>query len=1072
MKVTSEHIDYLQRSDRDPQAIPPVSRESEVAMDLRCLSRIRTIGVDSFKPLSDETRQTPSSDLPISLYGPRISVAYLVLGRGDSVEVYLGNWQRGAPASDSMDAIRVRQETIEAGLKSIYPASILEPLDRSSMQGLMADLSKLQRSGYVLGFPSVKPAPWDQKSYPLDRIIRSLRGSNWACLLLAEPVAESVIIEQRQAVIEELKDIPEVNRTREDPELLSQLLKARGSIKNLPDEPAPEKPNVLGAYYKELLSMNLQTLGTSLGVGAWRTALYLVGNESYPRLASVWRGVFSGDDALLEPVRVWRSDLSKFVANWAMSETAARPGPGRVHRLLEHQTILSSAQLAAYLHLPRVETNGFGVKQIANFGAAPQSLSTADGGVIIGKVLSRDNLARDFSTKKHYKQLPDTFYSVRSDSLNRHVFVAGVTGSGKTTTIFSLLKEALANGVNFLVVEPAKTEYRALLRHKEIGEKLQVFTLGDEQTSPLRINPFEVEAGTSIAKHIDLLRSLFTGSFGLWTPLPQILEECLYLIYQEKGWDITTSFNDRLEGMANDRDEFSAFPTLSDLLQKIDEVTSQLQWDPEAVSRIRGNLRDRLRSLRNGGRGRMLDVQRSLPMSVLLENPTLIELEGMGDDDDKAFMMGLLLIRLVEYRRSPEDRLKAQSRTSLRHLLVFEEAHRLLTNVALKGEQGAANPRAKAVETFANLLSEIRSYGQGVIIADQVPVKLSPDVIKNTNLKIAHRVVDLEDRKLIGGAMVMTDEQIEAVAKFLPGVAAVYSEGDDTPLLVQMNPGQQPAPSAPDDAEIHAHFLRSTILEPYRSIFERHAGCVDTGETGGASCEAARSLVETPLFQRDFTRLVFSLLEDPSALDRFWAPIALYVDSKVSNVVNKDITMGCLLSRAAEWYAFHTGSQLGWPYTLTRRLAQDLHNVLLASNDPAKTPAAVQSFKDTFFQLHKRRGLPYQGCSQICDQEPPLCLYRQAVKDIILKGTHTKDWIAANPANPGETTGPKFAWRICRGVAAELVEWQGIQRKPIERIGLCYGQTMLHEYGALLTPADRTRIFSQLIQERDDTASS
>jgi hypothetical protein len=318
---------------------------------------------------------------------------------------------------------------------------------------------------------------------------------------------------------------------------------------------------------------------------------------------------------------------------------------------------------------------------------------------------------------------------------------------------------------------------------------------------------------------------------------------------------------------------------------------------------------------------------------------------------------------------------------------------------------------------------------------------------------------------------VMTDEQIEAVAKFLPGIAAVYSEGDDAPLLVQMNPGQQPAPSAPNDAEIHEHFLRSSILEPYRSIFERHAGCFDTGKSGGASCEAARSLVETPFFQHDLTRLIFSLLEDPSALDRFWAPMALYVDSKVSNVVNKDITMGCLLSRAAEWYAFHTGSQLGWPYTLTRKLAQDLQRVLLASDDPVKARAAVQSFKDTFFQLHKRRSLPYQGCSRICDQESPLCLYRQAVKDIILRGTHTKDWIASNVANPGETTGPKFAWRVCQSVAAELVEWEGIQRKPIERIGLCYGQTMLNDYGALLTPADRSRISSQLIQERDNMAS-
>jgi hypothetical protein len=1070
MMVTSEHIDYLQRSDRNPEAIPPASKSSEVAIELRCLSRIRIIGVDSCKPSSDELHQTPSSDLPISLYAAKISIAYLVLGRGDSVEVYLGNWQRGAPSSDLMAIMRMRQETIEAGLKSIYPASILEPLDASSIQELMADLSKLHTSGFVLGLPSVKPAPWDQKSYPLDRIIRSLRGSNWACILLAEPVAEALINKQRQAVIEEIKDIPEVNRTHVEPEPLA-LLRARGSSNRLPADQPPDKPNVLGAYYRELLSMHLQTLGSSLGVGAWRTALYLVGNENYHRLASVWRGVFSGEDALLEPVRVWKADVTKLVATWAMSETEARPGPGRVRRLLEHQTILSSAQLAAYLHLPRVDTNGFNVKQIASFGATPQRLSRGVEGISIGKVLTRDSLARDFSSKKAFEHLPNTFYNIGLDALTRHAFVAGVTGSGKTTTIFHLLKEALSHSVPFLVVEPAKTEYRALLRHEEIGERLQVYTLGEEKTSPLRINPFEVLPGTSISKHIDLLRALFSGTFGLWTPLPQILEECLYLIYEEKGWDIAGDFNHRLKSLPNDRDDPMAFPTLSDLLVKVDEVTSQLQWDAEAVARIRGNLRDRLRSLRNGGRGRMLDVQRSLPMALLLDNPTVIELEGMGDDDDKAFVMGLLLIRLTEYRRSPQDRFKAVEPGRLRHLLIFEEAHRLLTNVAVRSEEGAANPRAKAVETFTNLLSEIRSYGQGVIVTDQVPAKLAPDVIKNTNLKIAHRIVDLVDRKLLGGAMVMTDDQIDAVAKLLPGIAAVFSEGDDTPLLVQMDAGPDPSPSAPSDQEINDHFLSASVLQPYQSIFQRHTGCFDIAKDGGAACDAARSVVENQLFQRDFTRLILSLLEDSSALERLWPPIESYVNGIINAAIEKDIVLGCLLSRSAEWYSFRCGSLGGWKYSETRQLTQNLYDVLRFRNDPERLPTAVQSLRDIFLHLHKRSVLPYRGCAQICDQESPLCLYKQAVRDIVLKKNYVKRWENAEIGSPGESTGPEFAWWVCQNVAEQLIEWTAKQRSAIHRVGLCFGQMMISDYGLLLTPELKTQYLTSLLQEKDNAGT-
>ncbi len=1067
MKVTSEHIDYLQRSDRDPAAIPSASRASEVAIELRSLSRIRTIGVDSFKASSDEKHQTPSSDLAISLYGPRISVAYLVLGRGDSVEVYLGNWQRGAPASDSIDAIRVRQETIEAGLKSIYPASILEPLDRSSMQGLMADLSKLQRSGYVLGFPSVKPAPWDQKSYPLDRIIRSLRGSNWACLLLAEPVAESVIIEQRQAVIEELKDIPEVNRTREDPELLSQLLKARGSIKNLPDEPAPEKPNVLGAYYKELLSMNLQTLGTSLGVGAWRTALYLVGNESYPRLASVWRGVFSGDDALLEPVRVWRSDLSKFVANWAMSEAAARPGPGRVHRLLEHQTILSSAQLAAYLHLPRVETNGFGVKTIATFGAAPQRMLPGGECLNIGKVLSRDNQALDHLSQPRYEDLPDTFYAIRPDDLTRHVFIAGVTGSGKTTTIFHLLKEAFRLGVNFLVIEPAKTEYRALMQDEKMKEKLQIFTLGDEQTSPLRMNPFEVPGGTSISKHIDLLRSLFSGCFGFWTPLPQILEECLYRIYRDRGWDIAANVNHRLNQFGTDQVDPFAFPTLSDLLAMVDEVTSQLKWDREAVSRIQGNLRDRLRSLKNGARGRMLDVQQSIPMSVLLENPTIIELEGIGDDDEKAFLMGLLLIRLVEFRRGTREKPDVPNKRKLRHLLVFEEAHRLLENVAIKGGEGAANPRANLVTTFANFLSEIRSYGQGVLVTDQVPVKLAPDVIKNTNLKIAHRVVDRDDRKLLAGAMAMDDEQADTIAKLLPGTAAIYSEGDNIPLLVKM-PGPDQAQVSPADEKVAMHSFNSAALAPYREIFLRHRGCTDTRIGGGASCDAAQALVDSSNFQRSFVRLVMSILEDETAIERLWPQLEFHIDSVSQIGVSRETLIRCLLSRAADWFVFRGGVYGGWKFGETRELREALYHTLIQRENAAERPGAVAAFRRMMGQLHQRKQSPYPNCTSICNQEAPLCLYRKAVIDVLNEGRFTASFAAANPGNPGPTSGPRQAWDVSKRVAIQIVDTAALQKPAIQRIALCYCQMMVYDHCDLFSPNEKRNLIANVMLEKDN----
>jgi hypothetical protein len=376
-------------------------------------------------------------------------------------------------------------------------------------------------------------------------------------------------------------------------------------------------------------------------------------------------------------------------------------------------------------------------------------------------------------------QQTTSHYAVDLDTLARHTFVAGVTGSGKTNTTFYLLKQAVAAGAPFLVIEPAKTEYRALLADRPLGADLRVYTLGNERVAPFRLNPFEVPMGAAVGVHLDLLRSAFSAAFGMWTPLPQVLEQSLHAVYRDRGWDITRNRNHRLpqSDSASPVDRFASFPTLTDLVSKVDEVVPELGYDPEATSRIRAALLNRLNALRIGGRGRMLDTRESLDMAELLSHPTVFGLEGTGDDDDKAFLMGLLLIRLVEHRRSNK---RAEG---LRHLLVVEEAHRLLANVPNRAAEDESNPRGKAVETFANLLAEIRAYGQGVVIADQVPVKLAPDVIKNTNLRIAHRLVANDDREVLAGAMGMDQRQAEALATLPRGRAAVFSEGDDTPVL-------------------------------------------------------------------------------------------------------------------------------------------------------------------------------------------------------------------------------------------------------------------------------------------------
>jgi hypothetical protein len=514
--------------------------------------------------------------------------------------------------------------------------------------------------------------------------------------------------------------------------------------------------------------------------------------EGYHQVTSLWRGVFSGEGSLPEPVRVWdRDDVPMLARSWAMidpvDEAAA---PGLYRHPFQHQTLLTSNQLAVYVHFPSLETGGFAITQIPDFDTVPPPADQAS--LVVGTVVERQRVTA-------------TPFGIRPDKLTRHAFVTGVTGSGKTNTLFHLLRQVVRAGIPFLVVEPAKTEYRVLLRDEPLGDQLQVFTLANETVSPFRLNPFEVPEGIPVAVHLDLLRSVFSVSFGMWTPLPQVLEVSLHNIYTDRGWDVTSNANRRLD---SDSDRSAAFPTLTDLLRKVEEVVPQLGYEDRITADIRAALRTRLNSLRTGGKGRMLDVRRTLPMEMLLARPTVLELEGMGDDDDKAFMMGLIMIRLAEHRRTQGDA------EELRHLLVVEEAHRLLANPGLHRDETEADVRGKAVESFSHLLSEVRAYGQGVVVVDQIPAKLAPDVVKNTDLKLAHRIVAGDDREILGAAMAMTPRQCISLATLPVGRAAVFAEGEDAPLLVQVPAAKGGSGTWPTNDEVRQHAARSDPNAP------------------------------------------------------------------------------------------------------------------------------------------------------------------------------------------------------------------------------------------------------------------
>jgi uncharacterized protein len=431
------------------------------------------------------------------------------------------------------------------------------------------------------------------------------------------------------------------------------------------------------------------------------------------------------------------------------------------------------------------------------------------------------------------------------DSLNRHVFVCGATGAGKSQTVRSLLEAATRQGIPWLVVEPAKAEYRLMAARLPDAEVIRIRP-GEPDAIAAGLNPLEPavdQAGSRfpLQTHADLVRALFIASFRSEEPFPQVLSAALGRVYEDSGWDLAL-------GEPADGGHAAAYPTLTALQRAAERVVSEIGYSQRVTDDVLGFIRVRLASLRHGTTGRFLEGGHPIDFAALLARNVVLEIEDVGDDADKAFLMGTVLIRLAEHLRLAH-RTSPAGAPGLRHLTVVEEAHRLLRRAGSGDEPGGGGAAGHAVEMFAGLLAEIRAYGEGLIIAEQIPARLVPDVIKNTAVKIVHRLPAADDRDAVGATMNATPAQSRYLVTLPPGQAAVFSDGMDFPILARVKDGTAREAAAP----VTAGDARA-VVRP------RSATC-------GAECRAR------PCTLRDMRAGQRTL--DGSGLMRPWAELAV-----------------------------------------------------------------------------------------------------------------------------------------------------------------------------------------------------
>ncbi|HEX4829751.1 MAG TPA: DUF87 domain-containing protein [Trebonia sp.] len=349
-------------------------------------------------------------------------------------------------------------------------------------------------------------------------------------------------------------------------------------------------------------------------------------------------------------------------------------------------------------------------------------------------------------------------------SLTKHALLVGSTGSGKTTTAMEILRQLWADHrIPFLVIEPVNSDandYRRLASAPGFAD-LEVVTVGDEGGRPLRFNPFEVPAGVLVGEHMANLLACFKAAFGLWEPLPSIYQDALNLTYLRAGV---------LPSQRSDPGK-STWPTAVEFMRAMREVTADLGYAGEVKANIEAASIRRAQQLVRGVTGSAFLTSQPNDIAGLLDHPVILELKSLGSGDEQALMIALLLNAITEHYQA------ARGATSdLVHVTLVEEAHRLLARAEGGKSSDDAQAKEKAAEAFANTLAENRKYGEGVIIAEQLPTKLVADAVKNTNLKVMHRLTAEDDRRYLGETMGFDEAQMKFATRLRTGEALAYSD--------------------------------------------------------------------------------------------------------------------------------------------------------------------------------------------------------------------------------------------------------------------------------------------------------
>lgn len=520
----------------------------------------------------------------------------------------------------------------------------------------------------------------------------------------------------------------------------------------------------------KLLDDNLKRIDECESYGMWKTAAYFISNDmsSAEIAASNYRSLMSGKDSGREvsAINSWRKldriedteylsrYLSRFVHPWFCIGDN-----DNCEVLVNAATSISGKELGLHLGLPRSTVSGLPVVEHAEFGKEVVTYNdyakkqNPEDYIVLGNIY---DLGRETN-----KQV-----NLDNESLNMHTFITGSTGSGKSNTVYQMLCELHQDDINFLVIEPAKGEYKDVFGH---WNDVNVYSTNPKISEMITINPFMFPESIHVLEHVDGLVEIFSVCWPLYDAMPAFLKDAILKSYESVGWDLGSS---TFEG-----DEVE-YPSFEVLVEQLDKLIEASDYASDIKSNYRGALITRVKSL-TVGLNKFLFNENNTPYEKIFDENCILDISRVKSNETKALIMGVMVYALNEYRMDH----KHGSNSKIKHVTVLEEAHNLLKNTS----NGTPELVGKSVEMITQTIAEIRTYGEGFIIVDQSPSSVDIAAIKNTNTKIVLRTPEAKDRETVGRSVGLSDDQVNEIAKLPKGVAVVYQNDWISPVLTKVS---------------------------------------------------------------------------------------------------------------------------------------------------------------------------------------------------------------------------------------------------------------------------------------------